>query len=229
MARRPAPTPSAVPTPPLEGPEALAAADRAAAEALADAVASMAEEAPSLEELRGTPSFLDMLEELPQRVRDARGFKFKVYCTDRGPMGYLADSDWGTTPPTERAIAERYGPGSYRVTCQVRRNRQGGGNLPDITIRILPPRDPSAPAAPPARGDDRAWDMLDRLLEERREAGAMAPAAAIPDEPPAWLASLLAGNKPPEGIPAWLEPIAGKVLASFFPDPPAASSAAPGA
>lgn len=175
---------------------------------LANLLASMleSEKAPTLEDLRGTTAFLDVLAELPPDELASKGYKFVVYVMDRGPRAFLPDSDWNETVPTEGAIAERYGPGLYRVEVRCRRKGQGGGNAAPITVRIAQPRDPERPA--PSSDSARAFDLLERVLEAREDRGdteapaAVAPKFELPPEALELLAQIKGGDK--DGLPEWV-------------------------
>ncbi len=226
MAKKPAPEPAAK-TPlnvALEMPPAK----------LADLIAGMLseEKPPTLDELKGSTTFLDVLAELPPDELARAGYKFTVYSMDRGPRAFLPDSDWETTVPTEGAIAERYGPGLYRVEVRCRRKGQGGGNAPPVTVRIAPPRDPSRPAA--ASGDQRLYDLLERLVgahvdraaaADEREAEAPPP-AGLPPELGELMKQLKDGKT--DDLPSWLTDLLGKVVTKAMEDekpaPPAGGS-----
>lgn len=160
---------------PASGSEPVADLEtKAGAEAFAEAVADelVGEEEVTVEDLDGSPRLLDMLDELPVLVREKHGFSFEVFVTDRGPEAYLPDSRWGSRPPTRQAVAERYGPGSYRVIVKTRRRGRGGGFGRPIDFTIAPPRSPHAPALSPHSNESRAWDLLERLLGQKEKADA---------------------------------------------------------
>lgn len=188
----------------------------------AAALASLFEPPPQdVRELSGTPEFLEELDALDPITRARFGFRFSVYDVSRGPAAYLEDSDWGTTVPTEAAIARKYGPGVYRVRPMQRRGKGGGGgNAAEITIHIGAPRSSvdGAPAPASGFGNDRLVTRLLDIVENRTEL-ALQARAQIPDEPPAWVEGIVnaigTGQKP-DGIPEWagrlIERFAGKLI-----------------
>ena len=235
MARRRAPSPPS--TPPVDPSAEADVADEGGELSVAAQAALLATPAAGRfdpEELAGTVEFLELLDECSPLERARLGFKFSVYVAE-GPRAYLPDSDWGDTVPTEAAIAERYGPGTYRVKVARRRRGQGGGWSGDILVRIARPRSPDAPAPLPTSGDGRAFDLLERMLAARLGAAdddgagpALPPGAVVLDAAGVdrLTATIEAAVKAKDAsmLPEWLQPLAAKFIADAF-----SGGAAPGA
>lgn len=226
MARTPSVTKAAAAAPEPSRPHRLVDVDEAAvARIFADLIDADADNV-ELEDLVGTPAFLDVLDALPPTLRAKHGFTFAVYDATRGPLAYMPDSDWGSTVPTEAAIAERYGPGLYRVRPSCRRRKRGGGNQQEITVRIAPSREPGGASAPSSAHDreftNRLFDLLEHRTEGELEAtrDLAATETEIPSEAPAWLTRVMAAvaSKQSGDLPEWLQPIVGKFADKLLDD-----------
>lgn len=188
------------------------------------------------EELAGTTEFLDLLDDLEPIERARLGFRFTVYAAE-GPRQFLSNSEWGESVPTEAAIAEVYGPGTYRVKVARRRRGQGGGWSTEIVVRIARPRSPETPAPAPLSSDGRAWELVSQLIGARAEAVADAPTlpngAIVLDENGLKELSrqieAAAKAKDSSLLPAWLQPLAEKFLGELLAGGATVAPAAPGA
>lgn len=225
MARRRALAAPARSTPEGDAPLAGATSPDGADPRVLAAVLEATKVGPRLdpEELAGTTEFLDLLEDLEPIERARLGLRFTVYAAE-GPRQFLSNSEWGESVPTEAAIAEVYGPGTYRVKVARRRRGQGGGWSSEIVVRVARPRSPETPAPAPLSTDGRAWDLLAQVLGQRAEVAADAPTlpsgAIVLDENGLKELSrqieAAAKAKDSSLLPAWLQPLAEKFLGELL-------------
>lgn len=91
----------------------------------------------TIEDLVGTPEWLDLLAELPAHDRLAKGLRFKVWDVTEGEGSFAGD--FGNEVPTAAVLAQRFPKGgTFVVRASKRRATKGGGNLTEVRLTVAP-------------------------------------------------------------------------------------------
>lgn len=155
-----------------------------------------------IEDLVGTPEWLDELATLPVHQRVALGLSFKVHEVTHGSPVFRCD--FGSEVPTAAVLAARFPRGgAFVVRASKRRASKGGGNLTEVRITVAPQDGAASGSTDP---------LVARVVEaalERMPGGAPKVDRRSDDAPPAWLLAILGRAR--DAVAPWLPKVAAMV------------------